>query len=183
MSLDNSHARNHTGPTGPERSSGAMPQPTAAPLDAQRTRRAFLRAAVVGSVAMAGASAAAVAPWRPQILGAVTPAVAAASPAPTSSPTPTPTETPTVTPTPLAAVTIQSEAFNPAALTIPRGTIVTWTNQDAIPHTSTCDTSVWDSNIISGNGGTFSFTFDVAPGAYAYHCSIHTFMHGSITVT
>jgi plastocyanin len=181
MSRDEPGARNPTEPDSPERPKGAVARPTAASLDAQRTRRAFLRAAVVGSVAMTGASAAAMAPWRPQILGSVKPAFAAASPVPTGTPTATPTKTPT--PPPPAAVTISRLAFSPATLTIPRGTTVTWTNQDPTPHTSTCDTNVWDSHAISGSGGTFSFTFDVAPGTYNYHCSIHTFMHGSITVT
>jgi plastocyanin len=51
-------------------------------------------------------------------------------------------------------------------------------------HTSTSDTSgLWNSGTIAGNGGTFSFTFNLAPGTYNYHCSIHAFMQGSITVT
>jgi plastocyanin len=62
--------------------------------------------------------------------------------------------------------------------------MVTWTNMDGTVHTSTSDTSgLWNSGIIAGNGGTFSFTFNLAPGTYNYHCSIHSFMHGSITVT
>ncbi len=184
MSRDDPDAQNHARPGAPDHAAGAPTRPAAAPPDGQRSRRAFLRAAVVGSVAATGASAAVVAPWRPQVFGPVRAAFAVASPTPTRTPTATPTETPTATPTPsTAAVTIKSLAFSPAALTIPRGTTVTWTNQDSIPHTSTCDTSVWDSHTISGSGGTFSFTFNVAPGTYNYHCSIHSFMHASITVT
>jgi plastocyanin len=81
-------------------------------------------------------------------------------------------------------VTIKNLAFNPAALSVPHGTTVTWTNKDSIAHTSTSDAGgQWDSGIIAPNGGAFSFTFNFAPGTYTYHCSIHAFMHGSITVT
>jgi len=78
------------------------------------------------------------------------------------------------------AVTIQGSAFNPPTTTVHVGDTVTWTNRDAIGHTSTSDTAKWDSPVLQ-NGGSFPFTFTVA-GTFTYHCSIHTFMKGSIVV-
>jgi plastocyanin len=77
-------------------------------------------------------------------------------------------------------VTIQGSAFNPPTTTVHVGDTVTWTNRDAIGHTSTSDTAKWDSPVLP-NGGSFSFMFTVA-GTFTYHCSIHTFMKGSIVV-
>jgi plastocyanin len=57
---------------------------------------------------------------------------------------------------------------------------VTWTNRDTVPHTVTGDSGAWDSGQIQP-GATFSHAFD-QPGTYAYHCSIHPFMHGMVVV-
>ena len=79
------------------------------------------------------------------------------------------------------SVTIQGLTFNPATVTISVGDTVTWINQDSVTHTSTSDTAVWDSGLLSQEM-SFSFTFTTA-GTFAYHCTVHTFMHGSITVS
>jgi plastocyanin len=96
----------------------------------------------------------------------------------------------TVTPTPaVATVTIPvgAQGQGPAAygvnpLVVSTGTTVTWVNGDGIPHTSTSDTGVWDSGILSA-GQSFSFTFAQA-GTYPYHCAIHgvASMSGTIVV-
>jgi Plastocyanin len=78
------------------------------------------------------------------------------------------------------AVTIQSNSFNPASLTIKVGETVTWTNKDSYAHTVTSDNGAFDSGSIN-NGATFSFTFKTA-GTYNYHCSIHTSMTAKIIV-
>ena len=115
---------------------------------------------------------------------AVPHATATSSAQPTAtSPTATATAKPTATTPPAAAIAIQNLAFSPAAITVSQGATVTWTNDDSVPHTSTSDTSgLWDSGAIAGNGGAFSFTFNLAPGVYNYHCAIHSFMKGSVTV-
>jgi plastocyanin len=77
-------------------------------------------------------------------------------------------------------VFIQSMAFNPVSITVTAGTTITWTNKDAISHTVTSDSKVFDSGTISG-GGTYSFTFATA-GTYSYHCSFHPSMVASVTV-
>ncbi len=81
------------------------------------------------------------------------------------------------------AVSIAGMKFVPASLTVPVGTTVTWTSAGAPTHTSTSTATppVWDSGNITG-GKSFSHTFTTA-GTFAYHCKIHTFMHGTIVVT
>jgi plastocyanin len=79
-----------------------------------------------------------------------------------------------------SAVNIQNSSFAPATVTVRVGDTVTWTNRDAISHTSTSDGGVWDTGVIRANGsGSFVFT---AAGTFAYHCAIHSFMHGTIVV-
>jgi plastocyanin len=78
------------------------------------------------------------------------------------------------------AATIKGFAFQPDVLKVEVGAKVTWTNDDTVAHTVTADTN----SFASGNlqpGGSFSFTF-TRPGTYAYHCSIHPSMHGSVVV-
>jgi len=79
-----------------------------------------------------------------------------------------------------SAVNIQNSAFAPTSTTIKVGDTVTWTNRDAFSHTSTSDTGAWDTGVIVA-GASGSFTF-VSAGTFAYHCSIHSFMKGTVTV-
>ncbi len=72
-------------------------------------------------------------------------------------------------------------AFTPDAVTIPAGSAVTWTNRTDAPHTVTSDTGAFESGRLAENQ-TFRFTF-TTPGTYAYHCSIHPYMHGTVSVT
>lgn len=82
------------------------------------------------------------------------------------------------------SVTIQNFAFSPATLSVKVGTTVTWTNQDSTTHTATSDPGTpasFDSgNIAQGKSATFTFQ---QAGTYSYHCSIHTYMKATITVT
>lgn len=77
-------------------------------------------------------------------------------------------------------VSISGYAFNPASLTVSTGTTVTWTNNDSVTHNITSDTGAFSSSDL-GPGQTYSYTFNQA-GTFAYHCSIHTSMHGTVTV-
>ena len=79
------------------------------------------------------------------------------------------------------AVDIKDFAFNPASTTVASGGKVTWTNSDTTAHTVTFD----DGSADSGNlapASTFDHTF-AAAGTFAYHCSIHSNMKGTVTVT
>ena len=71
--------------------------------------------------------------------------------------------------------------FTPAALTVKVGTTVVWTNKDAIGHSVNFTTSGIDSKVLN-HDDQFTHTF-TTPGTYDYICSIHPFMHGSVTVT
>lgn len=79
-------------------------------------------------------------------------------------------------------INIQGFAFSPNNITITTGTMVTWTNLDGAPHTSTstAGTPVWNSGTLSQNQ-SFSFTFN-STGVFPYRCNIHTSMTASITV-
>src|ERR1700732_4231361 len=72
-------------------------------------------------------------------------------------------------------------AFQPATLTVPVGTSVTFRNDDGDTHTFTSDAGAFNSGNV-GTGQSFSFTFS-APGTFAYHCNIHSSMRGVITVS
>lgn len=76
-----------------------------------------------------------------------------------------------------------SLTFSPAAVTIPVGTTVRWTNDSGIFHTVTPDGhSEWEEAALP-DGSVFTHTFDT-PGTYPYYCSPHLAqgMTGVITV-
>ncbi len=75
-------------------------------------------------------------------------------------------------------VWMQGMAFDPGNRTVSVGTTLTWTNKDAATHMVTG--SGWGSGNLAQNA-TFAHTFDTA-GSYAYHCTIHPSMTGTITV-
>jgi plastocyanin len=73
-------------------------------------------------------------------------------------------------------------SFSPATLTVPVGTTVIWTNQDDIPHTvvSTDDPRAFRSKVLDTDE-KFSYTFTKA-GTFAYFCSVHPKMTGTVLV-
>jgi plastocyanin len=80
-------------------------------------------------------------------------------------------------------VDISGSAFNPAAITVTAGTVVTWTNFDAFEHTATGDPGSldpWDSGTLAPNG-IFTRTFNLL-GTYTYHCAIHPGMRGTVAI-
>lgn len=81
------------------------------------------------------------------------------------------------------SITIEKFAFNPGTLTVKPGTAVTWTNRDGVDHTIVSDsgsTTQFTSERLA-NGAAYTFTFS-QPGTYAYHCSLHPSMKGTIEV-
>jgi len=71
-------------------------------------------------------------------------------------------------------VWIQGMVFTPSIITVSAGTSIKWTNQDAITHTVTSDSTMFNSGEIAP-GGTFVYVFNTA-GVFKYHCSIHPTM-------
>jgi len=103
------------------------------------------------------------------------------SPAPsTPSPTPAPGAASASVAIPVGAESLGNRAFAPDDLSIAVGTTVTWMNTDSVAHTSTSDAPGWNSGTVAP-GGRFSLVFQTA-GTFAYHCSIHPGMIGSVTV-
>jgi len=77
-----------------------------------------------------------------------------------------------------ATVRIVNLAFEPAEVTIPTGTAVSWMNEDSVPHTVTSTDGAFDSGIFDP-GGNFTWTFD-QPGSFPYACQIHPQMQGTV---
>ena len=92
----------------------------------------------------------------------------------------TPTQTPSTPQAQQASVQIKDFEFAPSKVTIKVGGTVTWTNEGASAHTVTADDGSFDSGTVDENK-TYSQTFSTA-GTIAYHCTIHTYMTGTITV-
>ncbi len=89
-----------------------------------------------------------------------------------------------------ASVPTNNEFFVPDVVNTTVGSMVTWTNEDSVPHTATSGVvennapkpdGAFDTSFLS-KGQSFSFVFDSA-GAYDYYCSLHPFMTGKITVS
>ena len=72
--------------------------------------------------------------------------------------------------------------FDPATLTIKKGTQVVWTNMSDAPHTVTSDNGTFNTSSNLAEKQTFMFTFSTA-GTFTYHCNIHPYMKATITVT
>jgi plastocyanin len=89
------------------------------------------------------------------------------------------------------AVTLTNFSYQPGSLTVTAGTTVTFANHDAAPHSVTAEGGSFDSSPAcapSQTGGclqpgqSFSVTFSTS-GTFAYHCRVHGFMHGVVTVS
>lgn len=107
----------------------------------------------------------------------------AATPSDSNAPMNMPNSSTTTAPQSTNSVTIQNFAFSPSAITVKKGTTVTWANQDSATHTVT-ETDGQDGpksdNLVTGK--TYSFTYNTV-GTFTYDCSIHTSMTGTVTVT
>lgn len=73
-----------------------------------------------------------------------------------------------------------SIAFIPANLTVAAGTTVTFTFE-SVTHTVTFTTAGAPADIPASSNTSVTRMFST-PGTYNFHCSIHTYMTGSVTV-
>lgn len=79
-----------------------------------------------------------------------------------------------------AVVTIKDFSFSPATVTVPVGTRVVWQNKGKATHTVTFDDgSVTSPDIAPGASASHVFS---SPGTFAYHCSHHPQMKGTVIV-
>lgn len=78
-------------------------------------------------------------------------------------------------------VDIAKMKYSPANLEVEEGTVVVWTNNDALPH----NVQIGDPNKIVGDmlraGQSMAIRFNAA-GDYSYICTPHPFMKGKVTV-
>jgi plastocyanin len=89
----------------------------------------------------------------------------------------------TSTPAATDSVKIENFAFSPSAITVKKGTKVTWTNNDNTAHTVTeNDGKNGPSAPEMAPGSSYSFTFSET-GSFHYHCSLHPQMTGTVEVT
>lgn len=81
------------------------------------------------------------------------------------------------------AVAINDAGYLPDTVAVAPGGHISWKNGGVNPHTVTSDTAgVFDSGTLNKNQA-FELTAPAAPGTYAYHCSFHAFMHGTLVVS
>jgi plastocyanin len=93
---------------------------------------------------------------------------------------PAPSRTPRAHSAAVHAATIAGFAFHPGSITVTVGDTISWTNDDSAPHTATADDGSFDTGqLAKGASGSHTFT---SPGTFAYHCTIHPSMHGTVTV-
>jgi plastocyanin len=79
-----------------------------------------------------------------------------------------------------AEITMPGRLYAPRDLDVLVGTTVTWRNADHSTHTVTEDDDAFDSGHIRP-GGEFARAFPET-GRFEFHCTIHRFMRGSISV-
>ena len=86
-----------------------------------------------------------------------------------------------VTP-PNATVTIQATAYHPSTLTVPPGTIVTWTNVDNARHSASFASPLVGATP-TFSSGIQTLTMPATPGTYTYQCAVHgSAMRGTVVV-
>ena len=79
------------------------------------------------------------------------------------------------------AVKISNYKFSPSSIAVKPGAGVSVTNEDSVPHTVTADDghSFDTGDLAQGQSRTISVS---KAGSYAYHCTVHPYMHGTLVV-
>lgn len=77
-------------------------------------------------------------------------------------------------------VAMANIAFAPTTSSVSSGGTVSWTNGDQVDHTVTFDNGPDCGHVAAGQSVTVTFS---AAGTYAYHCTIHPQMKGTVTVS
>lgn len=82
-------------------------------------------------------------------------------------------------------------AYGPDPASATSDALVTWVNEDTVPHTSTSGTgpedpetgTLFDTSIIMPAAKASVPAEKMGPGEHDYYCTVHPFMKGKITVT
>ena len=77
-------------------------------------------------------------------------------------------------------IAIHNFMFQPNPTTAKVGDTITVTNQDGTDHSLTATDGSFNTGVFSTGSKTITLT---KPGTFTYHCMIHNFMTGTITVT
>ena len=77
------------------------------------------------------------------------------------------------------AVTIKGMKFTPATLAVAVGDTITFTNEDAAPHTATADDGAFDTGRLA-KGQSAQVTV-AAAGDHAFKCLVHPMMKGKVS--
>src|SRR5712692_11406418 len=103
----------------------------------------------------------------------------------TTQTTPAPTAPIIPVEIPLNASVQGNPSFNPATVSVPKGDIIEWTNNDNVAHTVTNapDGSIFDSGVISAGKKYQLDTSKLDVKEYDYLCTVHPFMSGKIVIT
>ena len=100
---------------------------------------------------------------------------------PPAAPAPAPAPGPVAAaPGRLVSASIKNMQFAPSRFEVAAGTTIEWKNEDPLAHTVTGSEGSWDSGPIEP-GGNWRYTFDRA-GTYAFNCTPHPFMRGTVVV-
>jgi plastocyanin len=74
-----------------------------------------------------------------------------------------------------------SLSFSPNPAIVKVGQTVSWKNADTLTHTATADGGAFNTNGV-GTGSTSAPITMAAAGSFAYHCTVHPSMVGTLTV-
>lgn len=80
-----------------------------------------------------------------------------------------------------ASVEIKEFAFNPNEVRIKKQGIVTWTNEDNMPHIVISDLGNELNSSFLSRADSYVHQFNET-GTYNYHCGIHRYMKGKVIV-
>jgi cytochrome c oxidase subunit 2 len=81
--------------------------------------------------------------------------------------------------------------YSPEKITAKKGDVITVTNNDNAPHTATNGATpddpqtgkLFDTSLIMPGKSAQIKTASLAPGDYPFHCTVHPYMKGTLTVT
>ena len=88
------------------------------------------------------------------------------------------------------ASTQGNPSYGPDPATATSDALITWVNQDNVPHTATNGATpddpqtgkLFDTSLILAGKSAQIKTASLAPGDYKFHCTVHPYMVGTLTV-